>query len=75
MSLANTKNGLEIMLGLCGDEFWRVSGGVKYAFYSKKQIDEGKSFIVAQKRVMTFYTVHGMTKFVSVLFTIWSMVF
>jgi hypothetical protein len=54
MSLANTKNGLEIMLGLCGDEFWRVSGGVKYAFYSKKQIDEGKSLHCRTKKSYDF---------------------
>ena len=54
MTLANTKNGLRIMLGLCGDEFWRVSGGVKYAFYSKKQIDEGKSLNCRAKKSYDF---------------------
>ena len=54
MTLANTKNGLGIMLGLYGDEFWRVSGGVKYAFYSKKQIDEGKSLNCRAKKTYDF---------------------
>lgn len=54
MSVETTKNWQGIMLGVYGNEFWRVSGGVKYAFYSKKQINEGKSLHCREKKTYDF---------------------
>lgn len=32
-------NTVGIMMGLCGDEFWKIGGDVKFAFWSKMQVD------------------------------------
>ena len=54
MSFTVTKNGIGIMLGIYGDEFWRANGGIKYAFFSQKQIDEGKSLHCRAKNSYDF---------------------
>ena len=54
MSFTVTKNGVGIMLGIYGDEFWRANGGVKYAFFSQKQIDEGRSLHCRAKKTYDF---------------------
>ena len=54
MSFTVTKNGVGIMLGIYGDEFWRASGGTYYAFFSQKQIDESKSLHCRAKKTYDF---------------------
>ena len=53
-TLKFTKSGGGVMLGGGGDEFWRAAGGVKYAFYSKQQIDEGKSLYCREMKTYRF---------------------
>ena len=48
------RSGCGIMLGLSGDEFWRADGGVKYAFYSKQQVEEGSSLCCRELKTYKF---------------------
>jgi len=54
MSFTVTKNGVGIMLGTYGDEFWHASGGTYYAFFSQKQIDESRSLHCRAKKTYDF---------------------
>ena len=75
MSFTVTKNGVGIMLGIYGNEFWRANGGVKYAFFPRSRLMRRRVCIVELRRLMTFYTVHGMIAYASELFIIWNMAF
>mgnify|MGYP001181112959 CR=1 FL=1 len=54
MSFTVMKNGVGIMLGIYGNEFWHANGGVKYAFFSNQQINEKKSLHCRAKKTYDF---------------------
>ena len=75
MSFTVTKNGVGIML-----RFMVMNSGVlleEHIMHSfpRSKLMRVRVYIAVQRRLMTFYTVHGMTKCVIELFIIWNMVF